>query len=99
MEWHLREAWAPLLYTDEEGSQRQTPVAPAQPSESGKLKKKRAHGVDGLPLQPFAGLMKSLATLSLTHLRLGEKGPLYTRTTRPTPLQARAFQLIGVPVG
>jgi len=99
VEWHLREAWAPLLYTDEEGSQRQTPVAPAQPSESGKLKKKRAHGVDGLPLQPFAGLMKSLATLSLTHIRLGEKGPLYTRTTRPTPLQARAFQLIDVPVG
>ena len=98
VEWHLRQAWAPLLYTDEEGSQRDTPVSPVQPSESGKLKKKRAHGVDGLPLQSFSGLMKSLATLCLNRIRLGAKGPLYTRTTRPTPLQATAFSLIGVAI-
>ena len=98
VEWHLREAWAPLLYTDEEGSQRDTPVSPVQASASGQLKKKRAHGVDGLPLQSFGGLMKSLATLCQNRIRLGEKGPLYTRATRPTPLQARAFQLIGVAI-
>ena len=46
VEWHLREAWAPLLYNDEEGSQRDTPVSPVQASASGQLKKKRAHGVD-----------------------------------------------------
>jgi len=98
VEWHLREAWAPLLYTDEEGSQRETPVSPVQPSEAGKLKKQRAHGVDGLPLQSFGGLMKSLATLCQNRIRLGEKGPLYTRATRPTPLQAKAFALIGVAI-
>ena len=98
VEWHLRQAWAELLYTDEEGSQRDTPVSPVRPSESGKLKKARAHGKNGLPLQPFAGLMKSLSTLSLNRIRLGEHGPLYTRTTRPTPLQARAFELIGVAI-
>jgi transposase len=98
VEWHLRQAWAELLYTDEEGSQRDTPVAPVRPSESGKFKKARAHSKDGLPLQSFGGLMKSLSTLSLNRIRVGENGPLCTRTTRPTPLQARAFDLIGVPI-
>ena len=99
VEWHLRQAWAELLYTDEEGSQRDTPVAPVRPSESGKFKKARAHSKDGLPLQSFGGLMKSLATLSLNRIRVGEKGPVCTRTTRPTQLQARAFELIGVAAG
>ena len=96
VEWHLREAWAPLLYTDEEGSRRDTPVSPVQASESGQLKKKRAHTADGLPLQSFGGLMKSLAAQSLTWVRVGKGGPLYTQTSRPTPLQARALSLVGV---
>jgi hypothetical protein len=98
VEWHLRRAWAPLLYTDEEGSQRVTPVSPVHSSDSGKLKKQRANGAEGLPLQSFSGLMKSLATLCQNQIRLGAKGPLYTRTTRATPLQAKAFSLIGVAI-
>jgi len=42
--------------------------------------------------------MKSLATLCQNRIRLGEKGPLYIRATRPTPLQAKAFGLIGVTI-
>ena len=98
VEFHLRKDWAELLYTDEEGSIRTSPVAPVQPSPSGREKKSKAHNPNGLPLQSFGGLMKSLATLALTRIRLGEKGPLYTRTTKPTPLQARAFELIGIGV-
>ncbi len=98
VEWHLRQAWAELLYADEEGSVRTSPVAPVQPSPSGRMKKAKAHGKDGLPLQPFRGLLKSLSTLAKSQIRLGEKGPLYTRTTKPTPLQARAFELIGIEV-
>ena len=96
VEFHLRKAWAELLYTDEEGPVRTSPVAPVQPSPSGREKKGKAHGKDGLPLQSFHGLLKSLATLAMTRIRLGDKGPLYTRTTKPTPLQARAFELIGI---
>jgi CBS domain-containing protein len=96
VEWHLRQAWAPLLYTDEEGSLRDTPVSPVQASASGKLKKKRAHTVDGLPLQSFSGLMKTLSALSLTRIRVGKGGPLCTKVSRPTPIQARALDLIGV---
>jgi hypothetical protein len=98
VEFHLRKAWAELLYTDEEGSVRTSPVAPVQASLSGREKKAKAHNQSGLPLQSFGGLMKSLATLALTRIRLGDKGPLYTRTTKPTPLQARAFELIAIEV-
>ena len=96
VEWHLRQAWAELLYIDEEGSVRETPVSTAKPSPSGKQKKAKAHGINGLPLQSFHGLMQSLATMCRIRTRLGQGGPVYTRTTQPTPLQARAFELIGV---
>jgi hypothetical protein len=96
VEWHLRQAWAPLLYTDEEGSQRDTPVSPVQAGESGRFKKQRAHTPDGLPRQTFGGLMKSLAALSLSRIRVGQGGPLCSKASRPTSLQARALDLIGV---
>jgi len=98
VEWHLRQAWAELLYTDEEGPVRDTPVAPVRPSESGKTKKAMAHSKTGFPLQTFRGLLQSLAALARLRIRIGEDGPLYTRTTRPTPLQARAFELISIEV-
>lgn len=67
-------------------------------SPAARLKKQRAHSTSGHPLQSFKGLMESLAALSRIRIRLGEHGPLFTRTTRPTALQARAFQLMGVEV-
>lgn len=96
VEWHLRSAWAELLYIDEAGSVRKTPVSPVGPSPEGRLKKQRAHSKSGFPLQTFRGLMQSLATLSRIQIRLGEQGPLFSRTTKPTPLQSRAFQLLGI---
>lgn len=96
VEWHLRSAWAELLYTDEEGTARKIPVSPVESSEAGRLKKQRAHSKSGFPLQTFRGLMQSLATLCRIRIRLGENGPLFNRTTKPTPLQAHAFHLIGV---
>ena len=96
VELHLRKAWAELLYVDEEGPIRETPVAPTHPSPSAKEKSSTAHSKSGLPLQPFHGLLKSLSTMARIKIRLGQKGPLYTRTTQPTALQARAFELIGL---
>lgn len=98
IEWHLRQAWAELLWADEEGSTRESPVAPVQPSPSAKAKKGTARSKDGLPLQTFRGLLQSLATLARMRIRLGENGPLYIRTTKPTTLQARAFQLLDLNV-
>lgn len=98
VEFHLRKAWAELLYADEEGSERKTVVSPCEPSTSAKAKKQKGQTQDGLPLQTFGGLLKSLATLCLIKIRLIKDGPVYTRATQPTPLQARAFQLINVQV-
>ena len=96
VEFHLRQAWASLLYHDEAGSQRRTPVAAAEPSPGAREKKGTARSKDGLPLQTFRGLLQSLATLSREQIRLGENGPIYIRTTKPTTLQARAFALLGL---
>lgn len=98
VEFHLRKAWAELLYVDEEGSERKTVVSPSKPSESAKNKKQEGRTKEGLPLQTFGGLLKSLGALSLIKIRLCKDGPVYTRTTKPTPLQARAFKLINVQV-
>ena len=96
VEFHMRQAWQGLLYHDELGSQRTTPVAPVEPSADGKAKKATGRSKDGLPLQTFTGLLKSLASLSRSQIRLGADGPTYTRTAQPTPLQARALELVGL---
>ena len=72
VEWHLREAWSELMFTDEVGSMRDTPVSPVSASPSGKEKKSKAHNKAGLPLQTFHGLIKSLATLSRIQIRMAE---------------------------
>ena len=56
VEWHLRQAWEPLLFEDEElavDRKRRDPVLPAQASQSARLKKKTHQTPDGLPVQSF----------------------------------------------
>jgi hypothetical protein len=60
------------------------------------IQKATGRSKDGLPLQTFAGLLKSLASLSRSQVRLGADGPIYSRTAKPTSLQARALELIGL---
>ena len=56
VEWHLHQAWKPLLFEDEalnQDRQRRDPVAPAQASASAR-RKKRTHQTDGgLEVQSF----------------------------------------------
>ncbi|HET9080079.1 MAG TPA: IS1634 family transposase [Trebonia sp.] len=47
--WHLRQAWAPLTYTDEEPPQQASPAAPARRSASAEAKASRQHDQDGRP--------------------------------------------------
>jgi len=96
VEYHLRQAWKGLLYHDEEGSQRKTPVAPVEPSATAKAKKASGRSKDGFPLQTFRGLLQTLATLSKTTVQLGTDGPTYPRTSKMTKLQAKAFDLLGL---
>jgi transposase len=65
VEWHLRKAWEPLLFEDEElfeDRKRRDPVAPAQASESVRLKKRTHLTPEGLPVHSFRTLLAHLGT-------------------------------------
>jgi len=99
VEWHLRRAWAPLLFEDETlARDRQTrdPVAPARPSEAARQKKAQRQTPDGLPVHSFDTLLVDLGTRAeLTcRLRSDPSAPPFRQWTPPTALQARALALL-----
>jgi transposase len=103
VEWHLRRAWAPLLFEDEErreARKHRDPVMPAQPSSSAQRKKRSHETADGLPVHSFETLMEDLGsrarvTYALQPQKSEEKTHLtFQQVPEPTPLQARASELI-----
>jgi transposase len=99
VEWHMRQAWAPLLFDDEtlaNERKKRDPVAPAQPSAAAKRKKVTRITEAGLPIQSFSTLMAELATRCRNRCRLkaDPQGPVIYQDTEPTALQARALELI-----
>lgn len=103
VEWHLRRAWAPLLFEDEERREERKhrdPVLPAQPSSSAQRKKRSHETADGLPVHSFETLMEDLGsrarvTYALKPQKSEEKTNLtFQQVPEPTPLQARASELI-----
>jgi len=101
VEWHLRRALAPLLYEDDDrpGAEalRDSVVREAQRSPSAVAKQTRGITPDGLPVHSFRSLLADLATLTRNTVvtPLAGAGEL-TVYARPTPVQARAFALLGV---
>ena len=101
VEWHLRQALAPLLFQEEEleaWQARRDPVAPAKPTKAAQAKKNRRTTPDGLELHSFSTLMQALGTRCRHQCRLrgDEDGPTVERLTEPTPLQKRALELVRV---
>jgi len=94
--WHLRQAWAPLTYTDEHPPQRGNPVAAARRSPSADAKAARKTGPGRQPIRGFRDLLDHLATLTRNDLRYGQA--TIPALAEPTPTQRRAFDLIGVPI-
>ena len=74
------------------------PVAPAARSEAAKQKATRHTTDQGLPLHGYQGLLDHLATLTRNHVRYGPDGPTVATLAEPTPVQRRAFALIGLPI-
>jgi hypothetical protein len=96
--WHLEAAWAPLLYRDEAPPARTDPVGPPERS-AGALRKERDHVTpDGFPVHSFRTLLAELATLTRNLIvpAGADEGAAFGILAEPTPLQARAFELIGV---
>ncbi len=103
VEWHMRQKLAPILFDDEEPevgeTQRASIVAPAERSPSAQLKAKTRCTADDLPIQSFATLLKNLATLNKNRIQLKNAvAPAFYKLTSPTPLQQKAFSLLGVTV-
>jgi hypothetical protein len=92
--WHLRQAWAPLTYTDEEPPAQASPVTPARRSASADAKASRQHDQAGRPYRSFRGLLGHLGTLTRNDLRFPGTTAAVPVLTDPTSEQRQAFDLI-----
>jgi len=99
VEWHLRQAWAPLLFEDEERREerpRRDPILPTAPSASAQAKKRSHQTPEGLPVHSFQTLLADLASRARVTYELQSAGSKFTvqQQPKPTPLQARAYELV-----
>jgi len=99
LEWHLRQVWAPLLFEDEQLAEQRPhrdPILPAHSSESAQAKKFTHHTADGLPVHSFHTLLADLASRArVTYsLKADQSGSTFQQVPAPTPLQAKAYELL-----
>jgi hypothetical protein len=100
VEWHLLEAWRPILFADEDQTAKadRDPVAPAERSAEAEQKALTHTLADGTPAHSFRTLLDELSTLVRNTCRAPgpvEHSPTFDLLTTPTPLQRRALELIG----
>jgi hypothetical protein len=98
VEFHMREALAPILFDDDAEAaqaQRQSIVAPAKRSPKAQSKARRKQTDDGLPVHSFQTLLKDLATITKNQMQMGDQS--FEMITTPTQLQQRAFDLLQAP--
>jgi hypothetical protein len=96
--WHLRRAWAPLTFTDQDPPAPGNPVAPARRSAAAQAKASARHDPAGRPYHSFRGLLEHLATLTRNQVRYTGTDVTIAMLTEPTSTQRQAFELIGVPI-
>ena len=96
--WHLRKAWAPLTFTDQDPPAPGNPVAPARRSAAAQAKASRQHDPAGRPYRSFRGLLEHLATLTRNQVRFTGTAVTIPMLTEPTSAQREAFDLIGAPI-
>jgi hypothetical protein len=101
VEWQMRTALKPVLHDEEQLEQqresRTNPVVPTPRSEGAKAKARQHHTEDALPVHSLRTLLLDLATVALnvTSTPINPQAKINV-ITRPTPLQAKAFALLGV---
>jgi Transposase DDE domain len=92
IEEHLTE----LLFKDDAPLAPADPVAPAQRSAAAKRKAGTKRTENGLPCSSFRDLLDALATLTRNRIRPRGSQASFDQLTEASPLQARAFELLGV---
>jgi hypothetical protein len=94
--WHLRHTLAPLTVTDEHIPQPVDPVAPAQRSPQAKTTDSSKKTPDNLPIHDYQGLITHLGNLTRNTVSFASQR--FDKLTDPTPVQRRAFALLGSPI-
>ena len=100
VEWHMVEAWRPLTFADaagEDAARLVDPVAPARRSAAALAKAHTRTLPDGTPAISFTRLLAHLATIVRNTMRPKSARPgeaTFTLTTRPTPKQQQALDLL-----
>jgi transposase len=101
LEWHMRQCLAPMLFDntdpDEAEARRRSVVAQAQYSKAAIRKQTTGLTPDGPPVHSFRTLLADLATLARNTIitAITPLHPLIV-VTRPTPIQQKAFDLLGL---
>jgi hypothetical protein len=101
VEWHMRRRLAPLLFDDHDKAaaeaSRTSIVGPAERSASALDKARTKRTDDGAPVHSFQTLLRDLGTIVKNRIQPRiEDAPAFDRVTRPTKLQQRALDLLGV---
>lgn len=99
VQWHMMQAWRPLLFADEDQQAKayRDPVAAAQRSEAALRKVHTLKLDDGSPVHSFRTLLAELGGIVRnTCLRKGAGAvePTFAMITPPNPTQARAYELL-----
>ena len=91
--WHLRQAWAPLLFKDEQPPIAADPVAKANRSPAAQHKAQTKHTSNGETCHSYKSLLAELATLTNNTIRLPGVSATFDKLAQPTPLQTHALEL------
>jgi transposase len=99
VEWHMREAWRPLLFTDEETDLKKTndPVNPAKRSESALQKVQTKRLDDGTCAHSFQTLLKLMSQIVCNKCcfpGFNSEGFTFEITTTPNEKQRQAYALL-----
>ncbi|OPF18717.1 tail length tape measure protein [Microcystis aeruginosa KW] len=98
VEWHLKQCLAPLLFEDEEIDDSSVDVIKANRSESAQSKERKKRNQENFPVHSFRTLLEDLGTICLNTVEctIREGSYRFSKITRPTQLQQKALDLLGV---
>jgi len=99
VQWHMIEAWRPLLFCDEdpEAKARRDPVAPAERSKAALRKVHSKRLDDGSEVHSFRTLLRHLSGIVRNVCRVPAEGPdapTFHLVTTPDAKQQRAYALL-----
>jgi len=103
VEWQMRQRLAPLLFEDQEWLEPVEPTSVVVPKKSDTPARRKAstkRNPENYPVQSFRTLLTNLSTIAKNRVqpKLGDISVSFDKLTIPSPLQQKAFDLLGVPL-